>query len=48
MLLGDQKYVQVRAERAAHIGQEKIQRVERDRVEAEAQRLKPGRGFSWY
>ena len=34
MLLGDQEDVQIRAERAAHIGEQEIDRVERTRPEA--------------
>jgi hypothetical protein len=35
-LLGDEKHVQIRAKRATHIGEQKIERVERNRVETAA------------
>ncbi len=44
MLLGDQKDVQIGAERAAHVGKQEIQRVERDRVEFSARHRVTPRG----
>ncbi len=34
MLLGDQEHVEIRPERAAHVGQQEVDGVERERVEA--------------